>query len=165
MHYSDAYVPEELFAEAHFKVLLHVDTICTELNGGFECGLDPFMRCNKASFNVMSKWAPRPKRPAHYPKWKQNKLPRVATVIKDGTEVIDGDDWCCLHDMAEVGYFSMILDGEMVKAEAIRVIARAVIYLSPRGQQVISGLKKAIVENGHYRDFTAIIAQSRPTHI
>jgi hypothetical protein len=154
MHYLDRYVPEHLFSEDHFKVLLHVDRICTELNGGFQVGLDPLMRMNKRTFNVLFKRAFSPKRPIGYPPYKNGPRNTVITILKDGTEVIDGDDIFCLHDMAEAGYIAQFVKGELKPVDAVNVGIHSVNYLSPRGKQVVDALKLKIAESGNYEDFT-----------
>ena len=152
MHYLDGHVAEDLFSEHHFKTLMHVDRVCTELNGGFEVGLDAFMRNNKGSFNVLSKRFNKPLRPADFPRYPKGKVPRIDTVLRDGSVVTEHDDWSCVHDMGQVGYFYTIRGGQRTKGTANEIMPGTTIYISPRGRAVVEALKTHLVEN---RDCTS----------
>ena len=155
MTLEDGYVPEAQFGRDHFTSLAYVETVLV-VCGGFLMGADARMRLGRRHYRVMLQECPRPLRTG---------LTRPETVVMDreqgsrlhdGTVVVGHDDWHCIQDMAEAGYFMTGKRNSPVQvATAEDIEPKAWLHLSPRGREVLNALRDFKATGGSYAQFVA----------
>ncbi len=143
------YIPIETWGKDHWSTLAYVETVMVEC-AGFQIGLDPRMRTNRRHYRVLSERCRSPKRPGGGARSSHSLAvvmrPEHGSRLKDG-EVMEGhDDWMCLQDMAEAGFFTV---------GAGRIEPAVVLKLSERGRQVVDALRQFKSEGGKYAAFVA----------
>jgi hypothetical protein len=140
----DDIIPPALWSKDHWSTLAYVDTVMVDC-AGFELGLDARMRSNRRNFREMSS-VPTPKRAG-----RSVRSLAVVMELGDGTRLKDGqvvkshDDWCCLQDMASVGFFTVGPDNGFA--------AGRTLHFSPLGQSVVEALRHHKQAGGQFATF------------
>lgn len=148
----NGYVPLANFGKDHWSTLAYMETVMVDV-GGFQIGADARMRSNRRNFRVMNELCPRPHRVKQ-----TGKLAMVmdrekhGSLLKDGTVATNHDDWCCIQDMAEVGFFRA--NEKVVNAEAIE--PGVILHLSPAGRTAVELLRAHKAGGGTFANFTLI---------
>jgi hypothetical protein len=152
MNVTDAYVPEHLFGMDHFTTLAYAETVMVDC-AGFQVGSDPRMRSCRRHFRVMQEQCPRPRRVKGGIGVVM--LPEHGSRLADGSLVSGHDDWHCIQDMAEAGYFVIkdALGGPPVVATAEVIEPGAVLLLSARGREVVNALRGHKASGGTFASF------------
>lgn len=155
MTLDDGYVPEALFGRDHFSTLAYLETVMVDC-GGFQIGADARMRSGRANFRVLLEQCPRPIR--------ANSAPQGVVMdraggsrLNDGTIVTQHDDWHCIQDMAEAGYFmtgKRQKPGKLVAAAA-DIQPKVWLHLSARGREVVNALRDFKASGRAYAEFAA----------
>lgn len=145
---ADDLIPVAMFSKDHWSTLAYVESVMTEC-AGFQVGLDPRMRATRRSHPVMSEECPHPKRPSassgrSLASTAITMRPGEGTVLKDGTKVPGHDDWACLQDLAEAGYFTTAQND---------IEPGVTLHLSERGRVVAAALRTHKAGGGQFRQF------------
>lgn len=145
MAYENIYIPISMWAKDHWTTLAYIETVMVD-NAGFQVGRDARMRSNRRNFRVMSEDCPFPKRTdSNAAKLAISMRPEHATILKDGTKVPSHDDWCCIQDMAALGFF---------KCNADNIEPGVILNFSPLGEAIADELRKHKRDGGTYATFT-----------
>lgn len=143
--YTNNYVPPSLWGKDHWSTLAYVDTVMTDTGGGFEVGADAMMRSCRRHLRVMVEENPSPKRVSRvHPSLCRAMSTDDGSRLSDGTTARGHDDWHCLGDMAEAGYF---------REGACDVKPGEVLRLSPLGRRVVNALREHKSEGGVFHTF------------
>lgn len=152
----DDYVPIELWHKDHWTTLAYIETVMVD-SAGFQVGADPHMRSNRRNFRVMQQQCRRPKRArGSSPDLCVVMEEKYSTILSDGSTIIGHDDWSCIQDMAEAGFFTVGPDG---------VEPAETLHLSDLGRNVANALREFKSDGGKYGDFKWSIAgtEARPS--
>lgn len=148
MAYEDSYVPMDMWSKDHWTTLAYIETVMVD-HAGFQVGRDARMRSNRRNFRVMSEDCPFPKRTDNsVAKLAISMKPEHATILKDGSKVPSHDDWCCIQDMAALGFF---------KCNVEDIEPGVILSFSPLGEAIVDELRKHKREGGTYATFTPTI--------
>lgn len=141
-------VPLDNFGKDHRSTLAYAETVMVDL-GGFQVGNDCRMRQCRRNYRVMRELCFEPRRVKALPNMSMVMDRKYSTHLRDGT-VIDGhDDWHCVQDMAEAGFFTV--SGEQIDAE--RVQPGVILHLSPRGRIFAEQLRAHKSAGGTFKNF------------
>jgi len=149
MTLEDGYVPVAKFGKDHWSTLAYAETVMVDC-GGFQVGLDPHMRQGRRHYRVMREQCIRPKRMGRVsPDMAMIMDMKYSTRLNDGTMVESHDDWHCVQDMAEAGYFRVGAE----PATADRVEPGVILHLSPLGRTVADALRQHKANGGTFSTF------------
>lgn len=145
----DDYIPVDLFGRDHWSTLAYAETVMVDV-GGFQIGADARMRHCRRNFRVMRQMCPKPRRIKS-----TGAMMMVMDHDKHGTRLSDGqviaghDDWHCIQDMAEAGFF--MASGELITAEQCE--PGVILHLSPLGREFSEELRAHKAGGGSFSDF------------
>lgn len=131
-----AYVPEALFGVDHWSTLGYIASVIAKCDF-FQVGFDAKMRQGRQSYRVMHAGCIAPKRPG-------KSVPAALAMIVDdehGSRLVDGtvaighDDWHCVQDLAEAGFFELRIDGDDVVARGNDIQPGAALFLTEKGSR------------------------------
>lgn len=131
-------IPPDLWGRDHFSALLYIETRIVD--GGsrtFQIALDPHMRTNMHNYQEFAGRGGAIHLGNEQTRKNKASMVRVMQAIhgsrlSDGTYVLAHDDWQCIADMADIGYFASA--GKLINADDLQ---RGVqITLSTLGQSV-----------------------------
>jgi hypothetical protein len=142
MKADDGYIDIHLWGKDHWSTLAYIETVMVEC-GGFQVGYDYRMKTNRRHSRVMQE-CPFPKRPTRSIGRGVVMKPENATKLSDGQIVEDHDDWCCVQDMADYGFFNLQPDD---------IDPGVTLLFSPYGQNVALELRKHKLNGGSFGDF------------
>jgi hypothetical protein len=142
------YVRPELFGKDHWSTLAYAETVMVEC-GGFQIGFDVRMRQNRRNYRVMREMCRKPKRARQGPDCGCMWEPKYSTVLADKSVVEGHDDWSCIQDCAEAGFFTV---GEQI-ARADRVEPGVILHLSPLGRATVEGIRAHKAAGGNFGNF------------
>lgn len=150
MTLDDGYVPVTKFGKDHWSVLAYAESVMMEV-AGFQVGLDPRMRQGRRHYRVMREQCIRPKRASrvHPDMAMVMDSEKHGTRLNDGTSIAGHDDWHCIQDLAEVGYFRV---GDKI-ATAESVEPGVILHLSPWGRTVADALRAHKANGGTFSTF------------
>lgn len=136
------YIPMVLWGKDHWTTLTYMETVMVEC-GGFQVGLDPRMRSHRVHYRVMYQKCRRPKRPS--PQYAGVVMrPEHSTILNDGQQVPNHDDWCCIQDIAHEGLLTIPVDHIQPKIE---------LHLSEKGQVIVAKLRQHLMAGGSFGNF------------
>ena len=151
----DSYIAEDQFGSDHWSTLAYAETVMVECSG-FQIGADARMRTKRRNFRVLHEECPRPQRPGR-PASMGVVMPRYnGSILADGSSVEGHDDWDCIQDLAEAGYFTT---GKPPSARSWRrataddVQPKAWLRLSGKGREVTAALRAHKSGGGKFSDF------------
>lgn len=137
------YIPMELWGKDHWSTLAYIETVMVD-SVGFQCGMDARMRSNRRNFRVMYQQCPKPKRMGgRCGIGVAMDAEKHGSRLSDGTTVSNHDDWCCLQDAQEAGFF---VDGNEVEP------ARFLLF-SDKGKQAMAALRIHKAAGGTFGNF------------
>lgn len=145
MNHTDRYLTEAEFSEDHWSTLAYIETVMVE-SGGFQVGCDPRMRQNRRNHRVMTEGCRNPKRSCGRGGWRNAAVMdlKYSTILPSG-EIVDGhDDWCCVQDMANAGYFTVGAD---------EIEPGVVLHLSERGRVVAEAIRRHKSDGNNFASF------------
>lgn len=145
---SEQYIPISYWSKDHWSTLAYIDSVMTD-QGGFQVGFDIRMRQNRRNYRVMSEQCPRPRRnsrPARIGAMASGAVmtPTDTTVLCCGATTESHDDWSCVQDMAQAGFF----DGSPEQIEPC-----VVIHFSELGHAAMDRLRRHKQNGGSFTDF------------
>jgi hypothetical protein len=148
---KEDFVPLEKFGKDHWSTLAYAESVMMEC-GGFQVGLDPRMRQGRRNYRVMREQCIRPKRTSRvHPDMAMIMDSKAhGTRLKDGIVVEGHDDWHCIQDLAQLGYFRIGVE----IANADRVQPGVFLHLSPAGRKVADALRQHKENGGTFSTFT-----------
>jgi hypothetical protein len=142
------YVLPPLFGKDHWSTLAYAETVMVDV-GGFQVGFDVRMRQSRRNYRVMREMCRRPKRvrqgPDHGCMWES----KYSTVLADKSMVEGHDDWSCIQDMAQAGFFTV---GEQIVG-ADQVEPGVILHLSPLGRSMAERLRAYKAAGGTFGNF------------
>jgi hypothetical protein len=141
----DDYLPPSTWGKDHWSTLAYAETVMTEC-GGFQLGLDPRMRMSRKTYRVMSD-CPSPKRHSstlNLLRATRPLEPGDGTRLKDSSTVSGHDDYACLEDMAQLGFFDL---------GPVGFKAGKTLRLSELGRKVTSALRSHKQDGHNFADF------------
>lgn len=101
---TDGFVQASVWGKDHWSLLAYVARDL-EVSGGFQLGQDAHMRTTRRNLRIFSE-CPKPKRSTGLASGLVLPMaPEHGTILKDGSKVSGHDDYSCLLDMANVGFF------------------------------------------------------------
>lgn len=103
-------IPLEKFGRDHWLLVTYVEAVSVEMNG-FQVGFDPCMRQFEHSIiglrlTLRCPWPARVRRASAMMVPDKDAETKYGTRLPDGTRVAGHDDWDCLHDLMEAGFFT-----------------------------------------------------------
>jgi len=157
--FTDEFVPLQMFGKDHWSTLAYIETVMVDANGrGFQVGLDARMRSNRHNHRVMFQECRRPYRPSGG--GIGITMPTITreqgTILKDGRLVPGHDDWQCVQDFANLGYFEAVVYPRRTKRTVIGaddVQPGVYLHLSPKGRAVLAQLRDFKASGGNFKDF------------
>ncbi len=144
----DSYIPVPLFGKDHWSTLAYAEIVMVEC-GGFQIGFDVRMRQCRRNYRVMREMCRRPKRVKQGPDMGCMWEPKYSTALADKQTVDGHDDWHCIQDMAEAGFFTA--GGQIVGAEACE--PGVILHLSPAGRAVVEQIRAHKAAGGTFGNF------------
>lgn len=150
----DDYVPEAIFHKDHWSTLAYMQTVIVDY-AGFQVGLDPHMRQGRRNYRVMRDECPRPIRPGSgFPISMVHVMDnKYSTKMRDGSVVDGHDDWHCVQDMANAGYFTYKKRTKFYPAAARDVEPGVVLNFSEKGFAVVNALLEHKAKGGNFAGF------------
>lgn len=134
-------VPLARWGRDHWSLLLYIDAVLTDC-AGFQVGFDPRMRQNRRHFRVMSMECPKPRR-TNNPGNGIPMDPKYGSRLGDGSFIEGHDDWMCVQDMAEEGFF----EGNPNPQPGV------VLKLSSRGRLMADNLRRHKANGGTFSNY------------
>lgn len=96
-------IPQSNWGIDHYRVLEHVKSVC-EQHGGYLIQDDPFMEASYLTKKFLQGGSGSPQNIYGITTLPIGTIKSVT--LKDGTVLKDYDDWQCLIDLAQAGFFS-----------------------------------------------------------
>jgi hypothetical protein len=103
------HIPMEQWGNDHWSSLGYIETVMVDV-GCFQIGSDPNMRFNQRNLDMLEESCPSPKRIGPQGRATEAMHPEDATLLKDGVQIDQHDDWNCIQDMALSGLFTISLE-------------------------------------------------------
>lgn len=140
----DTFIPMSQWSKDHWSTFAYVEHVMVE-TAGFQIGFDGRMKSNRRNFRILKEDCPKPKRPSACSLGVVMDL-KYSTVIKNGQQIHNHDDWHCVQDMAAEGLFTVT-----------HFEPKDILHLSDKGQQIASQLRQHKASGGSFKDFAPTV--------